>query len=360
MNRPVEVHDSVDALAPEWDRLAERVAAPPFLRRGWLEAWLRAFGSGSLALLAARDGDGDLAGVLPTLLRRGVTVSPTNWHSPMFAVLADGPEAAGALATALVERRTRRIDLALLDPGSFGLAELRAAATAAGLRQIVRTPARSPYIAIEGDWETYERERLGRKLRKEIARGRRRLAEAGELTVAFEDGGDELAARLDEGFAIEASGWKTDSAISARPETERFYRDVARWARDEGWLSLAFLRLDGRAIAFDLCLEACGAVYVLKGGFDPGYRKFGPGTILTHDSLERAFRTGATSYELLGKEDPYKLRWTDTTRERVRLQAFSRSPAGRLEHLAWRRGRPVAKRALERLGRGSAAPEAGA
>jgi CelD/BcsL family acetyltransferase involved in cellulose biosynthesis len=311
-------------------------------------------------VLAARDPEGRLVGVLPTLRRRGVVQAPANWHTPCFAPLADGAEPAGALAEALVARGGHRIDLTMLDPGPPGVRELREAAAEAGRALIMRTVARQPYVAIEGDWEGYRKWRLGKGLRKEVGRHRRRLEERGELEVSFDDGGDALGERLDEGFRIEGSGWKRGSAIAARPETDRFYREVASWARGRGWLSLAFLRLDGRPLAFDLRLECAGVVYVLKGGFDREYGRFGPGTLLTHDSIERAFATGASSYELLGQADAYKLRWTDATRERVRVQAFSRSPAGRLSHLAWRWGRPAAKRLLAALGRGGESADAAA
>jgi CelD/BcsL family acetyltransferase involved in cellulose biosynthesis len=112
-------------------------------------------------------------------------------------------------------------------------------------------------------------------------------------------------------------------------------------------LQLAFLRLDGRPIAFDLCLRSGSVTYVLKGGFDPALRRFAPGLVLTYESLRRALETGQSSYELLGDEETYKTMWTQTVRERVRFQAFSRSPRGRASHLAWTHGRSGLRRALE-------------
>jgi CelD/BcsL family acetyltransferase involved in cellulose biosynthesis len=207
---------------------------------------------------------------------------------------------------------------------------------------------RQPFVDVSGDWSAYE-ERLARKQRKELRRVRRRLEDEGEVSVQFERGIE----ALDEGLAIEGSGWKSSrgTAIASQPQAERFYREVARWAAARDWLVLAFLRLDGRALAFDLCLEAGGAQYVLKGGFDPSYRRFSPGALLTNDSLARAFESDLRSYEFLGADDPYKLAWSDGVRERVRLQAFRRTPAGMVERLAWTHGRRLAKRALAAAGR---------
>ncbi|HKP88938.1 MAG TPA: GNAT family N-acetyltransferase [Thermoleophilaceae bacterium] len=187
---------------------------------------------------------------------------------------------------------------------------------------------------------------LDRKFRKEIGRLWRRLEERGDARVSYEDGSERLDELLTEGFRLEGSGWKAEggTAILSDPAIERFYREVARWAAARGWLRLAFLRLDGRALAFDMCLEHGGAFYVLKGGFDTEERKAGPGTLLTHHGIERAFELGLDSYELLGQADDYKRNWTSLTRERVRFQAFPRRPAGALEYLAWRYGRPLMKR----------------
>src|SRR5205823_9937115 len=43
-------------LAEEWEELAERVSASPFVRPGWFEAWSEAFGSGPLLAVTARNG----------------------------------------------------------------------------------------------------------------------------------------------------------------------------------------------------------------------------------------------------------------------------------------------------------------
>jgi CelD/BcsL family acetyltransferase involved in cellulose biosynthesis len=242
-------------------------------------------------------------------------------------------------------RTRRRADLWFLSPDAPGLAECATASGDAGFGSIVRTIARAPYVPVHGSFEEYM-SGLERKFRKEIGRLWRRLEDRGEARVSYEDGGEGLDALLGEGFRLEGSGWKerAGTAIRSDPDREAFYTAVARWAADRGWLRLAFLRLDGRAIAFDMCLEQGGAVYVLKGGFDVEERRLGPGTLLTHDGIRRAFELGLSSYELLGQADDYKRSWTALTRERVRFQAFPGSPAGARDYLAWRYGRPLVKR----------------
>jgi CelD/BcsL family acetyltransferase involved in cellulose biosynthesis len=333
-----------DELRAEWDDLADRTGAAPFLRAGWLEPWQRAFGAPELTAFVTRR-DGRLTGLLPVTASRGVQMSPTNWHTPLFGPVAEDPDAERELAARLLRNARRRADLWFLTAGSPGLEQCAAAAGEAGVRSIVRTIARAPYVPVDGPFEEYMGG-LDRKFRKEIGRLWRRLEERGDAQVSYEDGSERLDDLLSDGFRLEGSGWKADqgTAIGSDPRVEGFYRDVARWAAERGWLRLAFLRLDGRAIAFDMCLEHGGRFYVLKGGFDSGERKAGPGTLLTHHGIERAFELGLETYELLGQADDYKRSWTPLAHERVRFQAFPRRPAGTAEYLAWRYGRPLAKR----------------
>lgn len=332
------------AFAAEWRELADLVGAPPFLYPEWFAAWFEAFG-GTQRGLAVRDG-GELVAVLPLRYRRGVVRSPANWHTPVFGPVARDPAAAGELADSLLGLRARRLDLTMVAGDDPLLAAL---SDRAGRPTIRRLVARQPYVRLSEGLESFERG-LSRKLRKELGRMERRLGEQGEVGFEFHDGSERLDELIEQGVALEGSGWKSErgTAISSRPETSAFYTGICRWAAIRGWLSLAFLTLDGRPVAFDLCLERGGSVYVLKGGFDPELRKWGPGTLLTWESLRRAFAAGMDYYEFLGTDQSYKLGWTDTVRERWRFQGFARSPGGVVELGAWRYGRPLAKRVLSR------------
>jgi CelD/BcsL family acetyltransferase involved in cellulose biosynthesis len=342
----VERHATVDAVSEEWDALASRVGAPPFLRPGWIAAWIDAFSAPGLTILAARRESGELAGVLPLMRRRGRVLAGTaNAHSPLGGALVDGPDAASALVDGLLAERPALADFSYTDPTDSVIAELRRRRPA-----LVRVQSDPPYVDVTGDFDAYMAG-LARKHRKECGRLRRNLEAQGELTFEFADGSEGLEALLEEGFAIEGSGWKTESgtAIDSSPAERSFYTAVARWAAERGWLRLAFLRIDGRPIAFDYCLDSGGSFYAVKGGYDTEYRRLGPGVVLTHESIARAFADpGVRTYEFLGTADPYKLAWTSTTHERLRVQSFSRSPLGLAHQAAWRHGRPIAKRVLGR------------
>jgi CelD/BcsL family acetyltransferase involved in cellulose biosynthesis len=248
------------------------------------------------------------------------------------------------LAQHLLASRPQRITLAFVAPSGADVAEILRAATAARYRYLMRRLERSPYVAMDGGWTAYEMS-LSRKVRSELRRRRRRLQEEGNLSFEFLDASEKLDQLLDEGFRVEAAGWKGErgSAIASQPATAHFYRSIARWGAERGWLRLGFLRLNKRALAFDFSFEHGGIHYLLKTGYDPGYARFAPGMLLRHRMIERAFADGLRSYEFLGADEPWKLEWATEMRERSLLQAFAPTPLGLVDWTANAYGRPLAR-----------------
>lgn len=345
MDRGLEP-SGIGRLAPEWDALADRTGAPPFLRPGWITAWWHAFGRGTLDLITVRD-DGRLAGVLPVVRAFGEVRSPTNWHTPLFGILAEKEAAARSIAETLFAGNPRHVSMSFLDRGDAGLPALTGRALRGGYRILILTLMRSPYVSTDGSWEVYLR-RLGRPRVKEVARSRRRLAEHGHVEFEVEEGfdGGRLGPLLGEAFQVEASGWKgrEGTAIDSRPQTRRFYQEIAAWAAERGWLRLSFLRVARRPVAFEYAIEQGDLHYPLKAGFNPAFARFGPGMILQYDVLARAFSTHLLSYELLGQDEGWKRRWATGSRDRLRVQSFAPSVGGYLEWAAHAHAEPLAKR----------------
>jgi CelD/BcsL family acetyltransferase involved in cellulose biosynthesis len=345
----VETHDAIEPLGAEWGDLAERAGAPPFLHPVWFETWWRAFGAGRLEVLTSRR-DGRLAGVLPLRTRRGLISSPTNWHSDLYGPVAEDEEAKLELLGAVFARRPRRVDFSFLggESGDLGLLER----AAGGRRLVSRVMLRSPYVPVEGDWDSYWTS-LSKNLRSTVRRCRNRLEERGAVTIEVSEGRDRLDEDLEVCFRLEATGWKGErgTAIASQPDTLAFYTEISRWAAEQGILRLAFLRVDGAPVAFNLSFEAGGRHYLLKLGHEAALDRLGPGTVLTAELVKRAFDLGLESYEFMGGPDRYKLRWTGgECRELLRAQVFARSPSGWIDRMVQTHGRALAKRALRRGG----------
>ena len=342
----IEVHHEIDPIAREWDELASRVGASPFVRPGWFSRWWGAFGSGELSILALRR-EGRLSGVLPVCCSGRLVSSPTNWHTDLYGTIAEDAAARSALFAAVLESSPRRVDLSFLDEDSGDIDSL---AEASGRYHLVsRMMTRSPFVSIEGDWDSYWRG-LSKNLRSTVRRCHSRLEERGEVSFEMVERSDRLDELLDESFRLEATGWKGErgTAILCRPETLRFYRQTAHWAAEQGLLRLSFLRVDGQPVAFNLCLETEESHYLLKLGHDAKLDRLGPGTVLTAEQVARAFSLGLRTYEFMGGPDRYKLRWSNGTRELLRVQGFAPTPAGAIDRLIQTRGRAIAKKVLRR------------
>lgn len=340
---PVDGATAFGKLAPEWDRLAERSGAWPCQRPGWVQAWHAAFGRGKLEVLVALAG-GTVVGVAPLLRRFGGVRSPTNWHTARFGLVAAGEEERAALAEAVVGRRAP-VRLSFIQEDDPTAAEIRRAAEAVGHRVLVRELPSSPYLRTSGSRDAWW-EGLSARLRRELRRRRRKLEERGRVALEVRDGSGPADTYLAEGLAIEGSGWKErkGTAIRSRPETLSFYNRMARWASNRGMLRLAFLRLDGRPIAFDLALDDGRAHYLLKTGFDPQLSTFAPGQLLRQQMIDLAFATGVETYEFLGAPEPWKLTWTDTVRQREELVILPPTARGGLAGIVHGRLLPWARR----------------
>ena len=340
----VEIASSVAPLAAEWDALAERLRAGPFVSPDWVEAHWSCFGSGRLAIVAVRR-DRRLGAVLP-VARRGQTArSVTNGQTPQWGVLAEDDELTAHALTALAADGVSRLMLSYVDREDPLARAVRRHAAAHGQLLVERAMLRSPYIELDGTFADY-RARRRSSFKADLRRRNRRLGEQGEVRLDVRDGSGELARLLAEGWELEASGWKDrfGTAVGARTETLRFYAEVARRAAGRDRLRLFFLRLDEAPIAFIFALQQGGVLYLMKGGFDPARGRMSPGQLLLERVIEQAFTTGLDRIELLGGDEAYKLAWTDTVHERVLLQSFRRSPVRSMQWAAHAHGRPLVLR----------------
>jgi len=360
MTTIVKIHNDLEPLVADWERLAQDVKASPFLWPGWIAVWWRAFGAGRLQILTVHE-NGHLTGVLPLRKLRGALLSPTNSHTPQFGFLAATETARERLVHAAFAQEPRHLGLSYLDPHGGDASLVRAAADEARYRVFAESIPAAPYVATDGSWDSYE-QGLRRKFRSEIRRRRRRLEEEGPLTLEVSDGTERLDELLEEGFRVEGSGWKETYGTSIRSSsaTRRFYTEVAQWAAERGWLRLAFLRLSGRTLAFDYCLEYNRIHYLLKTGYDPAYGKFAPGMLIRHMMLARAFSGEIDTYDFLGVgfDFAWKREWSSTEQQRLFLHMFAPTALGLLDQAVFLGGR-VAWEGAKSLARSSILGERG-
>jgi CelD/BcsL family acetyltransferase involved in cellulose biosynthesis len=328
--------DLSDAAAVrDWEELASSTKAGPFMRPGWFLAWGKAFGTADIEV-AANAGT-SLEALVPLIRAKRGLRSPVNEHSPEFSVVGAGPAVTGLAASLLTNKPTT---LELLKADQDTAFAVRAAANAMGYRVVTDTMQRSPFLELTEDWDAYEGS-LSSSFRQGLRRKKRRLEEEGTLTVDVRDGSEDLESLLDEGYDVESSQWKEEqgTAIASDPVTRAFYTSFSSWAAQQGWLRLVFLRQHDKAIAFRLDVTVDGAYYHVKGGYDPAFGRYSPGLVLQHETVRHAIEAGLSRYEFLGADEPYKLKWTSTCRDRIAVRCFARTPAGQA---AWARRTLVA------------------
>jgi CelD/BcsL family acetyltransferase involved in cellulose biosynthesis len=316
----LETISSAEGFAPlhqDWDLLVRAMPRPsPMFLHGWLREWWRHYGDdGDLAVHVAYR-DGRLVGALPLCVRSRLGMRVLTFVGGSQSALADLLVAPGeglATETALAGRvASSDHDFADL----FGLpggSRLMHALGESQLRLVER--AEAPVLDIEGDWDDVYRARMSGKKRGQNRRRRRNLAMLGKIEVAIARTREELAAALEDAFALHSLRWngRPDGSHFVTPTGRRFHRAAILALADVDVPRIVTLKVDGRAIAFHYFFALERRMYVHRIGFDPdpAFARCSPGWLNTLDTIEAAAGEGARRVEYLGGADRYKLELSD-------------------------------------------------
>jgi CelD/BcsL family acetyltransferase involved in cellulose biosynthesis len=287
----------------EWEEFALASNAPVFIRPGWVRAWAASFGA-STALVTGREHNA-LRAVLVVQPKGRSLWSATNSETTLWQPLLKGEGTLPELLGRLKARGCRHLSFSYVPEQGEQLLD---AANLGGLVANNRRLRDSPIVKLDGTWDSYS-EGLPTKLKGDLRRRWRRLAERGEVTYSIDDGSRGLEQLLEDGFGIEAEGWKGTfgTAVVNRSSTQKFYWEVAHWAAQTGILRLHFIRVDGRPIAFAFAIADGEVLYGQKLSYSPEFHSLGPGILLLHRQLEAAFSDGTLEVVHLGGEnDGYK------------------------------------------------------
>jgi CelD/BcsL family acetyltransferase involved in cellulose biosynthesis len=309
-----------DRFIDEWEEFAIANRAPVFTRPGWVRAWAASF-STSTALVTAREHN-DLRAVLVVQPKGRSLWSATNSETTLWQPLFNGEGTLPQLLERLKAGGCRHLSCSYLPELGGCLVD---AANAVGMVATSRRLRDSPIVKLDGTWETYS-DGLPTKLKGDLRRRWRRLGELGEVTYSIDDGSDGLEQLLEDGFGIEAEGWKGTfgTAVVNRSSTQKFYWDVAHWAAQSGILRLHFIRVDERPIAFAFAIADRQVLYGQKLSYSPEFRSLGPGILLLHRQLEAAFADSTLEVVHLGGEnDGYKQTFANGVDGQARVDLWS-------------------------------------
>jgi CelD/BcsL family acetyltransferase involved in cellulose biosynthesis len=145
---------------------------------------------------------------------------------------------------------------------------------------------------LDRNWEAYQAAWSGNH-RRHMRKALRRANEEGgvELDVRRPTSADEVDSLLLEAFEVEHRSWKgsEQTSVLSNPSVWSFYRQQAAAIASEGQLEIAFLRYQGKAIAFEYGWHAGGVYYTPKVGYDDAFGRFSPGQLLRVVRYEKAF-----------------------------------------------------------------------
>lgn len=138
----------------------------------------------------------------------------------------------------------------------------------------------------------YLRSALSAKMRKELNRRRRRLADLGPVEHTVVENPAGIGAALEDFMALEARGWKgrIGTAMAQQPEIRAFARQAIPMLAAEGKARADRLTVGGRLIAATIALRSGSTVWGWKTAYDESCHRFSPGVQvildLTQDLLE--------------------------------------------------------------------------
>jgi CelD/BcsL family acetyltransferase involved in cellulose biosynthesis len=339
-----EEWDLPAGIVQAWETILEEYGdIAIFLRYGWFrESWLRIDLSGKRLAIFVIEMNGAVRGICPcwvTPSRRGkfASINPLT-KGPYYDWIVAAGERVAVIA-AFFEAAWR-----LGSPGAATVIDFLPAASAnraaieIALQErkarfaLVQRPA-APFVDLRSaPWEQYYSS-LHPKFRKNLRRLRKQAEQEGALSFDIIRRPDSLETILDEMFEVEFRSWKgaQGTAMKCAPRSGRFYSAVAAWAMARGSLAIFTLRLDGRMIAFDLCVIGARTVFLLKTGFDQvAAARFSPGNLMRAQLIESLYRSGEFDrYDLLGVCDPWKLEWTPFTNTLTWMEIYPPTVAGR-------------------------------
>lgn len=314
----------LSVLAEEWNDLAIRCPGY-FLSQTfqWAEtAWE------TIARLRGRElncvtlrSEGRLVAVWPLVVSRdrGLrTIRPLGFEGSEYCapLIEPGEEAEGRIAF-LWQAAARSADLAVLP-------HVRADSPLAGMLKAgrhwcVTSSVAAPYLARADylDWAAYYKT-IGSKLRYEIRRGGRRLAEQGEAVLERASPAD--CAALIDWMLDHKKRWLARSNLTndwiARPDYRDFLVKLATREDATGGAMLFALKLSGVPIAAALVGVDRSRVEGYVIAYDLEWNFSSPGQIFTKRLLQWAFERGLDFDFRIG-DDPYKRRWANRSCDTV-------------------------------------------
>jgi CelD/BcsL family acetyltransferase involved in cellulose biosynthesis/glycosyltransferase involved in cell wall biosynthesis len=320
---------SLEEIRTEWvDLFARCPTATPFQSPDWLLPWWRWLGSGDLLSCAVRV-EGRLCGFLPAYIeidgqsgQRCLRFLGAGISDYLDALI--DPDFQSFVLKVLVSwlRQQRGLwttcDFSPLPCASA----LRSDWELHGLKAQIDSCDCCPVVQLPGAGQELAGSVPAHQLGN-LAYYRRRAERTGRTETEAATAED-CAELLESFFALHQARWRprgTEGVVNTQA-VQSFHKDSAGATIRSGMLRLYVARLDDRPIAALYGFSHNRTFYYYLSGFDPSFERLSPGTIIIGHAVEEALRQGATRFDFLRGQEPYKYLWGAKDSLNYRLQLW--------------------------------------
>lgn len=349
------------ALETEWNMLVKVSRDEPFYRHEFIRSWIENFAPNEkLKILTGRDRFGKLIAALPLVIKREPIyrlpvwqlISPTNVYSCRFDLIAEAEEiAARAFFFYLLKDKSWDV-LKITDVPQDGNAwQIYSSAKEAGLPTGIYESQQSPYLLLPSSYDELTKG-LDSKFKANLRRRRKRLQEKGNISIERVVGGEQLTEHLQKCFEIERSGWKgrNGTAATQQEATYSFYAQIAPIAAKHNYLSLLFLKLNDKPIAFQLGFVYNDIYSLVMTSYDELFKECSPSHLLMEEVLKDSISRKLKKFDFLGCDLQWKKDWTQAVRPHSWFFVFRNSGFGHVLHKTKFKLVPAVKHLLKQLG----------
>ena len=325
----IEGNPPPEKLLPIWEALLQESRfANPFLTPVWNQLWLKHFGLDlELKTLLLRSSGEEPLG-LGIFSHSGkeegkdhiaLLGSKDVWdYRDLVLSAGKEKEALGLLARWAAEGPWEELDFSGISEFSPTMEFLPALLRSSGFQVTWDVEEVAVYLNLPPAWDDFLAQ-LNSKDRHELRRKMRRL----EREAAFEikEGvGEKLAERLDAFLDLHRKSRKDKSEFMT-PLMETYFREIAHRFQERGWLTLPFLRVEGRDIAAYFSFRYRGVEYVFNSGYDPDYSRLSPGIVLAAHCIGQAIEKKLKVFHFLRGQEDYKYRLGGREEKIYRIKA---------------------------------------
>jgi len=315
--------ESYSRYRDEWDRINRQLGNHILLDSAFIAPLVRHFGSGK-TLLAVRMSAPEPCMALIEPARLGFWQTFQPGQSPLGAILLDGngrdPSPVIAELIRDLPKYAWGFSVTQQDPDFTCFRNLNGSLAVETLDYI-----QTPRLTINGTFDEYWKLR-SKNLTHNLSRQRRRLKEQGGVLELIADRkSDAVAEAIEEYGLLESAGWKGQegSAVAANNVQGRFYREMLEEFCRSGEAVIYRLRLNGKTVASDLCLERAGTLFILKTAYDETVQGLSLGLLLHQEIFQRVFdERKIRVIEFYGRLRDWHTKWTNEVRTMYHINFY--------------------------------------